>query len=88
MYIAFKLPRDLGVAGYDFVDQELELSISDWAQRYQITDWRTKNFKFVKRLTFDKDDTYSLFMLTWQEHLQFFSEFYRPQLIVDLNNKI
>ena len=75
MYIEFQLPSD-------FVRNKL----SAWAAKYNIK-YRTKVFKYTLRVTFDSDDYYTLFAMTWvpdPEH----PEWTNYRLITDLNNKI
>ena len=75
MYIEFQLSSDL-----------VQNKLSAWAAKYKIK-YRTKRFKYTLRVTFDRDDSYTLFALTWvpdPKHPSWTS--YR--LITDLNNKI
>jgi hypothetical protein len=53
MYIEFSLPSD-------FVRSKLSV----WAVKYNIK-YRTKVFKYTLRVTFDSDESYTLFALTW-----------------------
>jgi hypothetical protein len=75
MYIEFWLSSDL-----------VRNKLNAWAVKYNIK-YRTKVVKYTLRVTFDSDDSYTLFALTWvpdPEHPEWTS--YR--LITDLNNKI
>ena len=75
MYIEFSLPSD-------FVQNKL----SAWAAKYNIK-YRTKRFKYTLRVTFDSDESYTLFAMTWVPHPEHPS-WTNYRLITDLNNKI
>ena len=75
MYIEFSLPSD-------FVQNKL----SAWAAKYNIK-YRTKVFKYTLRVTFDSDESYTLFAMTWVPHPEH-PEWTTYRLITDLNNKI
>ena len=75
MYIEFQLPSD-------FVRNKL----SAWAVKYNIK-YRTKQFKYTLRVTFDSDESYTLFAMTWVPHPEH-PEWTTYRLITDLNNKI
>lgn len=89
MYIEFDLatPDDPvpGLVAYRanfLIDRALEV----WSARYQ-TACKTKMVKFKKRVTFDSDDSYSLFSMTWNTERKF-SALGKWRIISDLNNKI
>ena len=75
MYIEFQLPSD-------FVRNKL----SAWAVKYNIK-YRTKVFKYTLRVTFDSDESYTLFAMTWVTDPKHPS-WTNYRLITDLNNKI
>ena len=85
MYIEFTLPQ--GVSGLT-AGHALNMVIrklSTWANKYNVSD-RTKTIKYKVRVTFDSDDCYTLFGLTWTvdpKHPSWTD--YR--MISDLNNK-
>lgn len=62
MYIVFDLPDDNAVAAYynNIINQELH----NWSDRYDIP-YNTKIVKYSKRITFDNDESYSFFAMTW-----------------------
>ena len=61
MYIAFDL--------YDVQHlQNLKAALQAWSDRFDIP-YNTKIVRHIKRVTFDSDDSYSLFCLTW-DHTQ------------------
>ena len=75
MYIEFSLPSD-------FVRNKL----SAWAVKYTIK-YRQKIIKYTLRVTFDSDESYTLFAMTWVPHPEHPS-WTNYRLITDLNNKI
>ena len=60
MYIAFDL--------YSTHLQDLNAALHAWSDRFDIP-YNTKTVRYAKRVTFDSDDSYSLFCLTW-DHAQ------------------
>jgi hypothetical protein len=86
MYIEFSLPN--GAAGQAaghanmIVNNELVL----WSQKYQIP-YTTKIVKYIKRVTFEQDEHYSLFAMTWNPAQKFYA-LGRWRIVSDLNNKI
>ena len=87
MYIEFRLPR--GAGGPDQASYALSIvqkKLVLWAAKYEV-EYRTKVFKYTLRVTFDSDEYYTLFGLTWvldPKH----PSWTNYQLISDLNNKI
>jgi hypothetical protein len=62
MYIAFDL--------YDIRHlHNLNNALHAWSDRFGIP-YNTKTVQNIKRVTFDSDDTYGLFSLTW-DHARF-----------------
>ncbi len=86
MYIEFSLPN--GAAGQAaghanmIINNELVL----WSQKYEIP-YKTKIVKYKKRVTFEQDEHYSLFAMTWNPHRRFYA-LGRWRIVSDLNNKI
>ena len=82
MYIEFRLPenvpRMVTVGPWFTIDTKL----ADWAAKYNIK-YRQKLYKHTLRVTFDSDESYTLFALTWIT-----PEWTTYRLITDLNNKI
>jgi len=76
MYVEFQLST---VPAYQ--NQEIDQALQSWSQRYQIS-YNTKIIKLRKRVTFDLDEYYSLFALTFQHYC--FCQF---RIVTDLNNK-
>jgi hypothetical protein len=75
MYIEFKLSSDL-----------VRTKLNAWAVKYNIK-YRTKVFKYTLRVTFDSDESYTLFAMTWVPHPDH-PEWTTYCLVTDLNNKI
>lgn len=89
MYIEFELAQPNAVMvklvayrAENIIDQALEV----WGQRYQ-TAYKTKTVKYRKRVTFDSDESYSLFAMTWNTERKFLA-LSRWRIVSDLNNKI
>lgn len=62
MYIVFDLPNnDLVIGRFNY---NLNQLLHAWSDRYNIP-YNTKIHKLTKRITFDNDETYSFFAMTW-----------------------
>jgi hypothetical protein len=57
MYIAFELDDGIYLP-------QLNAALHAWSDRYNIP-YNTKTVRNIKRITFDSDDTYSFFSMTW-----------------------
>jgi hypothetical protein len=87
MYIEFRLPR--GAGGPDQASYALSIvqkKLVLWAAKYEV-EYRTKVFKYTLRVTFDSDESYTLFAMTWVPHPEH-PEWTTYRLVTDLNNKI
>jgi hypothetical protein len=87
MYIEFRLPR--GAGGPDQASYALSIvqkKLILWAARYEV-EYRTKVFKYTLRVTFNSDESYTLFAMTWVPHPDH-PEWTSYRLVTDLNNKI
>ena len=87
MYIEFRLPR--GAGGPDQASYALSIvqkKLVLWGAKYEV-EYRTKVFKYTLRVTFDSDESYTLFALTWVPDPRHPS-WTNYRLITDLNNKI
>ena len=87
MYIEFRLPR--GAGGPDQASYALSIvqkKLVLWAAKYEV-EYRTKVFKYTLRVTFDSDESYTLFAMTWVADPKH-PEWTTYHLITDLNNKI
>jgi len=56
MYIAFDL--------HDIYHPRLNAALHAWSDRYNIP-YNTKISRHIKRVTFDSDDSYTLFAVSW-----------------------
>jgi hypothetical protein len=85
MYIEFQLPNGAAGQAAAHANHVLNYFLHEWSDRYNIP-YNTKHHKHYKRITFDKDDHYSLFALTWNpdEKYHFLNKW---RIVSDLNNK-
>jgi hypothetical protein len=86
MYIQFRLPQGAGGMAATHALAVIRDKLYNWAAKYEV-EYRTKLFKYTLRVTFDSDDLYTLFGLTWVPDPKYPS-WTDYQLVVDLNNKI
>ena len=86
MYIEFRLPQGAGGGTATHALAVIRNKLHVWAAKYNI-EYKTKIFKYTLRVTFDSDDLYTLFGLTWIPDPKY-SSWTNYRLIVDLNNKI
>ena len=87
MYIEFRLPR--GAGGPDQASYALSIvqkKLVVWVAKYEV-EYRTKVVKYTLRVTFDSDESYTLFAMTWVPHPDH-PEWTSYRLVTDLNNKI
>lgn len=85
MYIEFNLPT--GAAGYAAGHSNMIINnaLLEWSNKYGIP-YTTKIVKYTKRVTFPKDEHYSLFVMTWNIDKKFYA-LGRWRLVTDPNNK-
>lgn len=86
MYIEFQLPHGAGGLTATYAAGTIHKHLSTWAEKYKLK-YKTKTIKYTIRVTFESDEDYTLFGLTWvhdPDHPSWTS--YR--LVIDLNNKI
>jgi hypothetical protein len=81
MYIEFSL-----VGGSAWASYEIDYALQEWSNKYNIT-YNVKNVKEFKRVTFDLDEYYSLFAMSWNPN-QKHPALGRWRIVSDLNNKI
>lgn len=86
MYIEFRLPQGAGGMTATYALATIRDQLHNWAARHEI-EYRTKIFKYRLRVTFDSDDTYTLFALTWVVDPKHPS-WTNYTLVMDPNNKI
>ena len=85
MYIEFRLLKrsdQATVRSLLYIKQYFE----SWCAQYQVPDSKQKTIKHTHRITFDADEYYTLFSLTWNpERLPILD---RWRIVSDLNNKV
>jgi len=86
MYIEFQLPTGAGGQAANYALGLVRNKLSAWAKKYSI-EYRQKIIKYTLRVTFDSDESYTLFALTWTADSKHPS-WTNYRLITDLNNKI
>ena len=64
MYIEFALTTGAGGQAASFVNSLLNQELHAWSDRYNIP-YNTKIVKYTKRITFDNEENYSFFAMTW-----------------------
>ena len=87
MYIEFDLLPDIHTAMPDWYNTLLTIqdAMNSWGNRHSIQ-FREKTIKYKYRVTFDQDQTYSFWAMTWnpQQH----KTLAQYRIVSDLNNKI
>jgi hypothetical protein len=86
MYIEFQLPSGASGMTATYALSVLRDKLYNWGQKYSI-EYRTKIFKYTLRVTFDSDESYTLFALTWTTDPKYPS-WTSYRLVTNLNNKI
>jgi uncharacterized protein YijF (DUF1287 family) len=64
MYIEFRLPQGSGGQAAAYANYLIDKELRAWSDQYRIP-YRSKIIKYVKRVTFDNDASYSFFAMTW-----------------------
>jgi hypothetical protein len=64
MYIEFALPTGAGGMAAQYANNLLNQELHAWSDLYDIP-YNTKLVKYTKRVTFDNEETYSFFAMTW-----------------------
>ena len=86
MYIEFQLPSGAGGQTASYALNMVQKKLSAWAVKYNIK-YRQKIIKYTLRVTFDSDQSYTLFAMTWVTDPKHPS-WTNYRLVTDLNNKI
>ena len=86
MYIEFQLPSGAGGQTANYALGLVQNKLSVWAVKYNIK-YRQKIIKYALRVTFDSDESYTLFAMTWVADTKHPS-WTNYRLVTDLNNKI
>ena len=88
MYIEFDLLPDVDMAPGHRSTTNLRIiqdAMNSWGNRYSIR-FREKTIKYTHRITFDQDDSYTFWAMSWNSEQHKILAQYR--IISDLNNKI
>jgi hypothetical protein len=69
MYVEFELPT----SGTHATVNAIRIAIARWASQYEIplTGYSEKTIKYTHRLGFNREEYFSLFSMTWNEHFEF-----------------
>ena len=87
MYIEFDLTNVTNVGMISaLADYEIEHALQEWGRKYNVT-YTVKNVKQFKRVTFEQDEYYSLFAMTWNQENEIYA-LSKWRIVSDLNNKI
>lgn len=84
MYIEFRLPQGAGGMGALHCSNAIEQELYNWSTLYNIP-YKTKIFRYTKRVTFDDDKHYEFFALTWQPKKQQFAEWLEFRFVEPMN---
>ena len=84
MYIEFRLGSKDG-HGAAQANMIINNALHAWSDRYEVP-YNTKIIKYTKRITFDQDEHYSLFAMTWNPDRKFYA-LSKWRIVSDLNNK-
>ena len=85
MYIEFSLPNGSAGQAAAHANRIITLALHEWSDKYNIP-YNVKNIKYFKRVTFDQDEHYSFFAMTWNpdKRIHVLSKW---RIVSDLNNK-
>jgi len=64
MYIEFTLPQGASGLTAGHALGTVHKQLATWAQKHSV-EYKTKTINYKLRVTFDSDNTYTLFGLTW-----------------------
>lgn len=74
MYIEFTLPKGSAGQAAAFVNNLLNKHLHEWADKYSIA-YTKKIHKYTVRITFDDDELYSFFAMTWAPESKHFTSY-------------
>jgi hypothetical protein len=70
MYVQFELITGLRIKSVDVIQD----AVFNWAKQYSVSKYQTKIHKGMLRLTFENNQHYSVFAMTWNpEQLAYFN---------------
>lgn len=64
MYIEFALPTGAGGLAAQLANAAISKALVIWAEKYNVV-YVKKNIKYLVRVTFEDENLYSHFVLTW-----------------------
>lgn len=64
MYLEFRLPTGAGGMAAQYTNSVLNRNLHQWSDRYCIP-YKKKIHKYTVRVTFDDEENYSFFAMTW-----------------------
>jgi hypothetical protein len=67
MYLEFDLPKD---GGYNATLGAIKIAVARWATAQDIN-YVDKNIKHKYRVTFDRDEHYTVFTMTWNSAFEY-----------------
>ena len=82
MYLEFRIQDNVPRMVIARAHAAIGTNLAEWAEKYNIR-YRQKIHKHTLRVTFNEDESYTLFALTWVA-----PEWTTYRLVSDLNNKI
>lgn len=80
MYLLFKLPEDNWEANYVYT--ALNHNLGQWSQQYDIT-YRFKFHRQNVRVTFDDEQSYSVFAMSWCPHAEYLQNYLTDYSLVE-----
>lgn len=87
MYIEFTLPDVPGAPSQGWVNMMLTHELDNWAQQYNII-YKTKIFKNTKRVTFENEQDYSFFAMTWNPKPQSFRDYLANYRLIEPMSRV
>ena len=85
MYIEFSLPTGSAGQAAAHANRIITLALHEWSDKYNIP-YNVKNIKYFKRVTFEQDEHYSFFAMTWNPDKKI-HVLGKWRIVSDLNNK-
>ena len=87
MYIEFTLPRGASGHAAAHFNSILNKELHTWSDRYNIP-YNTKIHKYTKRITFDDNNTYSFFAITWNPETEKFRHYLLNYRLIEPMNQL
>lgn len=87
MYVEFRLPTGAGGMAAQYTYGMLSRNLRAWSEQYSIPHQK-KLVKYIVKVTFDNDESYSFFALTWQPNSDQFSSYLTNYRLVEPMNRV